>query len=132
MKTLKSIVAVVAGALTAILLSLGSDAAMHAAGFFAAGQPMADGPFFIATIYRTIYGVGGAYLTVRLAPSRPMLHALVLGVLGLAASIAGAVAMWNKLPAMGPKWYALVLIVLALPPAWLGGKLRMMQLHGCG
>jgi hypothetical protein len=38
--------------------------------------------------------------------------------------------MWDKMPAIGPKWYALALIMLALPPAWLGGKLRLMQLHG--
>jgi hypothetical protein len=131
--TVKSIGAVVAGALVAILLSIGSDAVMRAAGFFTGdGQAMANGPFLFATIYRTVYGVAGAYLAALLAPNRPMMHALVLGILGLVASVAGAVAMWNKLPAMGPRWYALALVVLALPPAWLGGKLRVLQLRGRG
>jgi hypothetical protein len=58
-----------------------------------------------------------------------MMHALILGALGFAASLAGAVAMWNKMPAIGPKWYAVALVVLALPPAWLGAKLRVMQLR---
>ena len=42
---------------------------------------------------------------------------------GLVASIAGAVAMWN----FGPNWYPLALVGLALPTAWAGGRLRLMQ-----
>jgi hypothetical protein len=49
-----------------------------------------------------IYGVAGGYITARFAPNRPMLHALVLGVLGLAVSIVGTVVTWNKGPAFGP------------------------------
>jgi hypothetical protein len=48
---------------------------------------------------------------------------------GLAVSIAGAAATWNKGPAFGPHWYPLALIVLAMPQAWLGGKLRLMQVR---
>src|SRR3974390_658791 len=52
---------------------------------------------------------------------------LILGFLGFIASTAGAVVMWNKLPSIGPKWYAIVLIVLAIPTAWAGGALRLAQ-----
>jgi hypothetical protein len=58
-----------------------------------------------------------------------MLHALVLGALGLAVSTLGAVVTWNKGPAFGPHWYPLALVVLAMPQAWVGGKLYEMQLH---
>ena len=52
--TLKSIGAVVLGALVAILLSTGSDAMMRLMGFFTeGGPPTGDGPFAVATIYRT-------------------------------------------------------------------------------
>ncbi len=40
----------------------------------------------------------------------------------------GAVATRNAGPAFGPHWYPIALIVTALPTAWLGGKLRVMQL----
>lgn len=124
----RSVVAVLAGALAGIVLSIGTDKALYAAGVFTAGgQPMGDALFVLATAYRTFYAVLGAYLTARLAPGRPMTHALVLGFLGLAATIAGAVATWNKLPAMGPRWYPIALMVLALPPAWVGAKLRLLQ-----
>jgi len=88
-----------------------------------------DGALLLATSYRTVYGVLGSYIMARLAPDRPMQHALVGGFLGLVVSIAGAAATWNKGPAFGPHWYPLALVVLAMPQAWAGGKFRMMQLH---
>ena len=127
-RTLRSVGAVVAGALVGIILSIGTDMLLRAAGTFPAlGQPMSNSLFLIATAYRTIYGIAGAYITARLAPARPMFHALVLGSLGLIASTVGAVVTWNSVPSLGPHWYPLALIALAIPPAWLGGQLRLMQ-----
>jgi hypothetical protein len=56
-----------------------------------------------------------------------MQHALLAGFIGLIVSTAGAAATWNS--GFGPHWYPLSLIVLALPPAWVGGKLRELQLR---
>ena len=50
----------------------------------------------------------------------------------LALSIIGAAATWNRGPAFGPHWYALALVVTALPTAWVGGKLHLMQLRARG
>jgi hypothetical protein len=58
-----------------------------------------------------------------------MQHALVGGVVGLVVSTVGAVVTWNKGPVFGPHWYPLALIVLAMPTAWAGGRLREMQLR---
>jgi hypothetical protein len=55
-----------------------------------------------------------------LAPTKPLSHALVLGSLGLVVSTVGAVATWNSVPSLGPHWYPLALIALAIPPAWRG------------
>jgi hypothetical protein len=130
MNILKSIATVLAGAIAGVALSLGTDAALRAVGIFTPlGLPMSDGPLLLATVYRTIYGVFGSYVTARLAPSRPMLHALILGVIGAAASVAGAVMAWNRVAEFGPHWYPLALIVLALPESWLGGQLWVMQLR---
>jgi len=52
-----------------------------------------------------------------------MLHALVLGLAGFVVSTAGAIATWNAGPAFEPKWYPLALVVLAIPTAWVGGRL---------
>ena len=58
-----------------------------------------------------------------------MQHALVGGVVGLVVSIVGAAVTWNMVPSLGPHWYPLALVVTALPCAWLGGRLRIMQLR---
>ncbi len=127
----QSILAVLEGMFAGIILTLATDELLHLTHVFPPwGDSMFgyDRPLLLATIYRTIYGVAGSYLTARLAPLRPMLHALVLGILGFAVSILGAALTWNKGPAFGPHWYPLALIVLAIPTAWLGGKLRLAQL----
>lgn len=126
----QSVGAVLAGLLAGIVLSLGTDVVLHAiAGFPPWGQPVGDALLLLATAYRTLYGVAGCYIAARLAPDRPMQHALVLGAIGLAVSIVGAVVTWDKGPAFGPHWYPLALIALAMPQAWAGGKLRVMQLR---
>jgi hypothetical protein len=130
MNVLNSVAVVLAGAIVGVVLSLGTDAALRATGTFTPlGLPMSDRPLLLATVYRTIYGVLGSYVTARLAPSRPMVHALVLGAIGMAASVAGAVMAWNRVAEFGPHWYPLALIVLALPQSWLGGQLWVMQLR---
>jgi len=124
----RSVVALVVGMLAAIILSLGTDLGLHAVGLFPAlGQPMSDRLLLLATGYRTLYGVIASYIVARLAPNRPLQHALLGGLIGLVVSIVGAVGTWNS--GLGPHWYPLALIVLAVPPAWVGGKLREMQLR---
>jgi len=128
----RSITAVLVGMIVGIVVTLGTDIVLHEIGVFPPwGESMVgfDGALGLATVYRTIYGIAASYLIARLAPDRPMQHALVGGFLGLVASIVGAAVTWNKGPAFGPHWYPLALIVLAMPQAWAGGQLRVMQLR---
>jgi hypothetical protein len=121
----RSIGALLAGFVAVVILSLGTDIVLHAVGIFPPwGQPVSDAPLPLATAYRTIYGVAGSYITARLAPDRPMQHALAGGVAGLVVSIVGTVVTWNKGPAFGPHWYPLTLVALAMPTAWVGGALH--------
>jgi hypothetical protein len=124
----RSFLALLAGMLAGIVLSIGTDVLMHVIGLFPAlGQPISSPPLAVATAYRSVYGVVSCYIAARLAPSQPMTHALILGFLGVLVNILGAVVTWNKGPAFGPHWYPLALIVLAIPTAWLGGKLFLIQ-----
>jgi hypothetical protein len=124
----RSIGAVFAGLIAVIVITTATDLVLHATGVFPQlGQPMSDSLFGVATAYRIIYGIAGGYITAWLAPDRPAFHALILGLIGLLLSIIGAVATWNAGPAFGPKWYPLTLVVIAIPTAWLGGKLYEMQ-----
>jgi hypothetical protein len=126
----RSILAVVAGFVVVVILSIGTDKVLSVAGIFPTnGQVMSSGLFGLATFYRTLYGVLGSYVTALLAPNRPMKHSLIGGAIGLVLSIAGAVATWNHQPSLGPHWYPVALIITALPGAWAGAKLRLMQLE---
>lgn len=127
-RTLRSIGALLAAIIVGIVLSVGTDAVLHAAGILPPlGQPTSDPLLLLATLYRTLYAVLGSYLGARLAPDRPMMHALVLGVLGVIANLVGAAVMWNHPAVVDHRWYALVLAGLAMPSAWLGGRLFTMQ-----
>ena len=128
----KSIAALLAGFAVVVVLSLGTDVVLHALHVYppwGASMVGFEGTLLLATIYRTIFGVIGSYITARLAPDRPMGHALVGGAIGVALRIAGAAGTWNKGPAFGPHWYSLALIALAMPQSWLGGKFRVTQLR---
>lgn len=126
----QSIGAVLAGILVGITVTVGTDILLHATGVFPPwGQPVTEGPLVLATAYRIIYGIAAGYLTGRLAPAQPVQHALAGGLVGLVVSTVGAVVTWNRGPAFGPHWYPLALIVTALPCAWSGGTLRVVQLR---
>jgi hypothetical protein len=93
----RSALALFAGFVVVVLLSIGTDVTLHAAGVFPAlGQPMSDTLFALATSYRTLYAVVGSYCTARLAPNRPMQHALLGGTLGLVLATIGALARGDR------------------------------------
>ena len=113
-----------AGFFAVVILSVGTDAILHWTGIFPPmGEGMSDFLFGVATVYRVIYAIAGSYIAAKLAPDRPMAHAVVLGAMGVLLSTVGAVATWNAGPEFGPHWYPLALVVTALPGAWVGGKL---------
>jgi peptidoglycan/LPS O-acetylase OafA/YrhL len=130
---LRRIGAVLAGMAVGVVLSLGTDQVLHVLKVYPPwGESMSDPLFLLATAYRLVYGVIGSYVMARLAPDQPMKHALAGGVIGVVVSTLGAVATWNHQPPLGPHWYPVALIVTAMPCAWLGGKLRIRQLHQSG
>jgi peptidoglycan/LPS O-acetylase OafA/YrhL len=125
----RSALALLAGFLVTAPLSIGTDALMHAAGVFPPwGRPMSDGLFAWATVYRVVYTVAGGYATARVAPRRPMAHALLGGAIGTVLAAAGAVATWNRGPEFGPTWYPMALVLTALPCVWAGAALHPRRL----
>ena len=125
----RSIGAVFAGLLVVVVLSIATDKVLESTGIFPAiGQPLNDRLLVLATAYRTIFGLLGAYATALLAPHRPMQHALILGVVGVVLATIGAVIMWNDPVSIDHHWYSIALVVLAIPQSWAGGQVRVMQL----
>ena len=122
----KSVWAVVAGVLVIVIGSTLVDIVLHAIGVYPPmEQPLTDALALLATSYRIVISLGGAWLTARLAPQKPMKHAMILGYVGVALGLSGLAATCNL--GLGPRWYPIALVVLAIPQCWLGGKIYEMQ-----
>ena len=123
MNILKSIGAVLAGLLFIVISHTAVDKILEGTGIF----PPAERGLHItwmlvlALVYRTVLSVVGCYITAALAPSRPVFHALVLGFIGVVATIAGTFAAMSQ--NLSPMWYPIALAVVSVPCAWLGGTL---------
>ena len=121
----RSVLAVTAGLLSNVVLSTATDFLLVAVGVFPPlsefGNPAAytDAHLALALAYRTLFGVLGCYLTARLAPTRPLKHALTLGGIGFTIGVAGAIATWST----WTSWYSLAIIAVTLPSAWLGARI---------
>jgi uncharacterized BrkB/YihY/UPF0761 family membrane protein len=124
-ETLKSIGAVVAGFALLVILSIATDVILEKTGVMKTDSFVENPVWLIAIIilYRTIFNTLGCYVTARLAPNKPMKHAIILGIIGVVLTIAGLIAMWD----IPPRWYPISLIVLTLPAAWLGGKMAIKK-----
>ena len=124
----RSILAVLAGIAVGIVLSVGTDWGLHLIGLVPApaqNDPWPNQFLLLAAVYRSIYGVIAGYLIARLAPNRPMGHSLLAGALGTLVCTLAAFAMWSS--TVGQHWYGLALVLTAIPTAWIGAKLRLMQ-----
>jgi len=126
----RSIGAVVIGFLTVVVLSLGTDQALHVLKVYPPWDQPMHGPKLnlLALTYRIIYTVAGNYLTARFAPSSPMRHVWTLGLIGLFFGTLGAIA---TIPMnLGPAWYPISIAATALPCSWLGGVLYRKRHNG--
>jgi hypothetical protein len=124
MSKLKSAAAVLAGFVTVVILSTGTDFVLEAASVF---PPQTDpGAYtgfmlFWALVYRCLFTIAGGYVTARIAPDRPIRHAVILGIIGSVAGTAGVIFSWDLTP---HHWYPILIAVTALPCTWLGGRMR--------
>lgn len=121
---MKRFLAVIAGLAFTIAVAVAGDLVMHSSGVFSDDvSAMTTSDWVIALSYRLLSAIGGGWITARLAPSRPMFFAVLLGGIGTAVGLAGLIVAWMHRPDLGPMWYPLLLVLTAVPCTWLGGKL---------
>jgi hypothetical protein len=124
MNILKGVGAIVAGIIFIVVTHTATDFVLEKLGIFPAPDQGFNVTWMVvtATVYRSIFTIGGGYLTAALAPEPRMRYVLILGVFGLVVSTLAAIA---TIPMkLGPSWYPIALAVLALPCVWIGGKLK--------
>lgn len=122
----RSVWAIVAAILFGVVVTTIVDIVLHLVGYYPPlGEPMDDRQSLVATAYRIVIGIAGAWITARLAPAKPMKHVLILGILGTIVCLAGLAATWNR--GLGPHWYPIALAVLAIPQSLVGGWIYLRQ-----
>ena len=127
--TKQSIWALFSGVLFVIVVSLIVDAVLRAAGILPPlGEPIDDRQSLIATSYRVVIGITAGYITAKLAPSKPMKHALLLGTIGTVLGTLGVIASWGS--KLGPAWYPIALAALAIPQSWVGARIFLKKKTG--
>lgn len=126
MRPVKKTGAVIAGFLTVVILSVATDAALEAAGIF----PPSSQPglydrhlLLLAFAYRSLYAVGGGFVTAKLSPATPGRPVMMLGILGTLGGIGGVIYGWD----LSEHWYPVALAVTAYPLTWWGGTLGMKR-----
>lgn len=122
MKTaFKSAGAIIVGFVIGAILSIWTDLLLEKFGIMAM-TPFDSNPVWllvIVVLYRFVFNTFGVYITAALAPNSPMRHAMILWGIGFILSAGGTIAMWD----IPPHWYPIVVTLLALPCAYIGGKL---------
>ncbi len=119
----RSVLAIFAGFVVVVVLSLGIDEALHLLGVYPPWGEQMWSPALnaLALSYRIVITIVSGYVTARLAPRNPMKHVLVGGLIGAVLGVAGVLGAM-KIP-MGPLWYPIAIAVTGFPSVWLGGML---------
>jgi hypothetical protein len=119
----RSLFAVAAGFAGTNIISLLADnacAALVPQAFDAQGRPLDTHGLLLLLAGTLLAGVGGGYLTARMAGRRHVTHAAALGAVQLVFAVVASILTWKG----APVWFHLATLVLIVPAAVLGGKIR--------
>jgi hypothetical protein len=133
--TFKSIGAVLAGILIPAILATITDTILEKTGVFPSIEHQQQYGFnvvwmnLLALFYRFGFSVLGGFVTAKLAPSKPMRHIVILGIIATVVGIISniAVASMPETANVLPVWFSVVMILMAFPSIWLGGKLALKK-----
>jgi glucose-6-phosphate-specific signal transduction histidine kinase len=117
----RRVLSVLAGVVAIFVLSSATDLVLETTGVLPSAPLFDTGLLLLATAYRIIFSVLASYIVARLAPDHQMRHALAFGAVGVVVSTVGVIV--NTQMQLGAAWYPLLLVAVALPCAWCGGKL---------
>jgi len=82
---------------------------------------MLDSRYATALAYRILFQIGGCALAGRIVKNHPMRIAMICATIGFVGAAALTLGTWHR--NMGPHWYALAVMISALPCGYVGGLL---------
>ena len=124
--SMRSLAAVAFGVFFVLAVTMSMDILLHSYGVFPARDiPINDQQAAVATAYRFLIGIAGGWLTGRLVKAEPVRFAMMVGYLSAVLGTVALITTWDV--KIVPMWYPIAAAVLALPEAWIGGKLIEYQ-----
>ena len=118
-ETVRMILAVVAGIITAMLLSGVTHELLYLFSNYPAPlKPIFETwPLWIALAYHSIYAVLGTIITARIAKDRAKKAVFILGTKEAIMWLLGTILLWKH----AAPWYNITKAILGIPLAMLGG-----------
>ena len=130
----QSILSIAVGFVFMVVIMRLSEYILARMGLYDAAQPLriysGQPVLYVFFIERVVLTILGGYIAAWLAPSRLLLHAVILG--GFAAIYRLLSLIDGAQQSYGIAWYMFGLVLLAIPTAWLGGYIyvHMLKKHG--
>lgn len=120
----KSIGVILMGFVINALLSVITDFLLEAIGVLPNPQKGLFDTWAIILVlsYRAIYTVLTGFVVAKLAPSRAMMHAVILAVIGTTITVLAV--NHPSFSDKAPMWYGYTLAVITFPCMWLGVKIQ--------
>jgi len=115
------IISVIAGLITATVLSFLTHEILHLAGLFPAPRkPMFDTKLLLIDLfYHSLYAIIGAFITAKIAEEKAKKAVFILGTKEAIMWLLGIILLWKHTPA----WFNITKAVIGIPLAMLGGKI---------
>jgi len=77
---------------------------------------------WMVLFYRAVYTILAGFIVAKLAPGKPMLHAMILGLIGTTITVLATNS--PSLAGKAPLWYGYTLAGITIPCLWLGVKIK--------
>lgn len=120
--SLLMVLGVLGGYAIMLVLSPSTTALIHWMWPETAGDNPPEFYIYIDVLYSTFYLVVGAYIAAWIA--RTITAPIILGTI---FCIFGIIAISTGLDRIHPMWYQWFFIIIPIPAAWLGGRLRISR-----
>jgi hypothetical protein len=76
----------------------------------------------LVLFYRGVYTIVAGFIVAKLAPTKPTLHAIILGIIGTVITV---IAASNpSFAEKAPLWFGYTLAGITIPCIWLGVKIK--------
>ena len=76
----------------------------------------------LVLFYRGVYTVFAGFIAARYAPVRPMLHAMIVGSIGIVITIIAVSS--PSFAEKAPLWFGYTLVAITIPCLWLGVNIQ--------